>query len=103
MINKPYKFDLEIKDKNHTGFMNVRETFDGDTPICTNYGKTLVKQKKVMGRTRISTDRQMDGRTDSWTDRVNLVNGGIMMNIPVGGHSGLKLLSSTRFRYRTRT
>ena len=34
------------------------------------YGKPMSKQKKVMGRILICTDRQTDGRTDGRTDKV---------------------------------
>ena len=56
---------------------------------CAKYGKSMSNHKKVMGRTRICTDRrtdrQTDGQTDRQTDRrtewflytpLNLVRGG---------------------------
>ena len=36
---------------------------------CAKYGMPTSKNKEVMARTRICTDRQTDGRTDRQTDR----------------------------------
>ena len=36
---------------------------------CGKYGKPVSNHKKVMGRTRICTDRRTDRQTDRWTDR----------------------------------
>ena len=36
---------------------------------CAKYGKPMSNHKKVMGRTRICTDRRTDGQTDRRTDR----------------------------------
>ena len=57
------KFHLEVKGQRRIQIMNVRDTSShGDTPMCQIW-QANVKPKKVMGRTRICTDRQTDKRT----------------------------------------
>ena len=70
---KPYKFDLEGKGKDHIGFMNIYATHCRLMVIhpCAKYGMPMSKQKEVMGRTRICTNRWMDGRTDRVYRRTN--------------------------------
>ena len=58
---KPYKFDLKVKVQGCIWIMNVRDTLShGNTPMSQIW-LANVKPKKVMGWTRICTDR--------WTDR----------------------------------
>ena len=65
---KPYKFDLKVKIQGPIWTMNVRDTSShGDTPMCQIW-LAKVKPKKVMGRTRICTDRRTDRKTDGQTE-----------------------------------
>ena len=52
----PHKFDLKVKVQGHIRIMNVRDI----SSKCAKYGKPMSNQKKVMGRTRICTDRRTD-------------------------------------------
>ena len=65
---KPYKFDLEVKDKGHTGVMNVcASSSHGDTPMCQTWYAN-VKAKRSNG-----LDTNLHRQTDRRTDRVLLI------------------------------
>lgn len=63
---KNYKFDLKVKDKGHTGVMNVGITSsDGDAPMCqTWYMYANAKAKKKLR----GSDANLHRRTDSPTE-----------------------------------
>ena len=67
-VKNPFKFDLEIKDKGHTEFMNVHHTsFHGDTPSA-KHGNTDVKAKRSY-----RLDTNLHRQTHRQTDRVLLI------------------------------
>ena len=61
IFQNPYEFDLEVKDKGHTGDMNVRNTsFHCDTPMCQTWYANVKAKRSYSLNTNLQTDRPTD-------------------------------------------